>query len=104
MDQMSALVFLLLTVCIGYIAARTGLISDHAGDGFVQLLFNICYPAMIVETFATIDVNVLLGTGLPVLVATAIVTLILFGISLVVFRKIPGDKRALMVLMMTVAM
>ena len=102
MDQMSALVFLLLTVCIGYIAARTGLISDHAGDGFVQLLFNICYPAMIVETFATIDVNVLLGTGLPVLVATAIVTLILFGISLVVFRKIPGDKRALMVLMMTV--
>ena len=90
MDQMSALVFLLLTVCIGYFAAKTGLISDHAGDGFVQLLFNICYPAMILETFATVDVSVLLGTGLPVLVATAIVTLAGFALCLPLYRKLPG--------------
>lgn len=102
MDQMSALVFLLLTVCIGYFAAKTGLISDHAGDGFVQLLFNICYPAMILETFATVDVSVLLGTGLPVLVATAIVTLAVFALCLPLYRKLPGDQRALLILMTTV--
>ena len=102
MDQLSALIFLILTVCIGYIAASAKLLDEKASDSFVQLLFNICYPVMILETFATIEVDVLLGTGLPVMIATVIISLVLYAICLLAFRKLPGDFKTLLILMTSV--
>lgn len=102
MDQLSALIFLILTVCIGYAAASLKLLNENSGDSLVQLLFNICYPTMILETFATIDVDVLLGTGLPVLIVTVVITLVMYAIGLLVFRKLPGNEKTLLILMTTV--
>lgn len=95
MEQLSGLIFLFLAVCIGYLAASTKLIGKDAVAVLPQLLFNICYPAMILETFASVDLGLLLGSGLRVAVATVVLTLILLVLCLMIFRKLPTQQRAL---------
>ena len=95
MNQLDGLIFLALAVCIGYAASAWKLVGPAAADILPQLLFNICYPAMILETFSSIDLATLLGSGLPVAVATVVITLILLFGSMVVFRKFPREQRAL---------
>lgn len=95
MEQLSGLVFLFLAVCIGYAASALKLIGKGATDILPQLMFNICYPAMILETFSSIDIGVLLGSGLPVAVATIVLTFILLFGSMFLFRKLPAEQRAL---------
>lgn len=95
MAALSGLIFLLLAVCIGYLAAAAKLVDKAATDILPQLLFGICYPAMILETFASIDLPLLLGAGLQVAVATVVVTLILLGGCLLIFRRLPPEQRAL---------
>lgn len=95
MESISGLIFLLLAVCIGYLSAVWKLVDKTAVDVLPQLLFNICYPAMILETFASIDTQLLLGSGLRIAVATVVVTLILLSGCLLLFRKLPPQRRAL---------
>ena len=102
MDQLGGLLYLFLTVCIGYGAAATKLLSEKAAETLPQLLFNICYPAMILETFLTVDTSVLLGTGLPIAAATVAVTLVLFVSGLWAFRKQPEEQKALYTFLMGV--
>ena len=102
MDQLGGLLYLVLTVCIGYGAAATKLLPEKAADNLPQLLFNICYPAMILETFLTVDTSVLLGTGLPIAAATVAVTVVLFAAGLLVFRKQPEEQKALYTFLMGV--
>lgn len=95
MTQISGLVFLFLTVGIGYLAASWKLVDKGVGDALPQLLFNICYPAMILETFAGIDIPMLLGSGLSIALATVAITLVLLLICLLLFRHRPAEQRAL---------
>jgi len=95
MQQLSGLIFLFLAVCIGYLAAAVKLVDRTAVDVLPQLLFNICYPAMIVETFASIDIALLMGSGLPIALATVVITFILLGGCLLLFRRLPRQQRAL---------
>lgn len=95
MEAFSGLIFLFLAVCIGYAAAHTKLIDRTAADVLPQLLFNICYPAMILETFSAIDLTTLLGSGLPIAAATVAVTVILLSGCLLLFRKYPREQMAL---------
>ena len=100
MSDLSGLFYLILTVAIGYGASAAKLLPEKTADILPQLLFNICYPAMILETFLTVDVETVLGTGLPVVLATVIATLILLVLGLVLFRKAPEDKRVLYIFLM----
>ena len=95
MDSFSGLIFLFLAVFIGYAAAQTRLVDKTAADVLPQLLFNICYPAMILETFASIDLATLLGSGLPIAAATAAVTVVLLAGCLFLFRNLPREQMAL---------
>lgn len=95
MNALSGLIFLFLAVCIGYLAARTGLVDKRAADVLPQLLFNICYPAMILDTFSSIDLTTLLGSGLPIAAATVAVTAVLLWGCLFLFRNRPREQMAL---------
>ncbi len=99
MEALNGLFYLIAMVVIGYGAAAVKLLPEKTADVLPSLLFDICYPAMILETFLTIDTEVLLGTGLPVVAATVAVTLALFFLGLLVFRRVPEGKRALLVLL-----
>lgn len=102
MSSLDGLLFLILTVGIGYGASAAKLLPEKAADALPPLLFNICYPAMILDTFLTVDKAMLLGAGLPTVIATVVITLILFALGLLLFRKAPEEKRALLVFLMGV--
>lgn len=102
MSQLSSLFYLVLMVGIGYGAAAAKLLPEKAADTLPQLLFNICYPAMILETFLTVDVETVLGTGLPIVLTTVIATLALLVLGLAVFRRQPKDKKAFYLFLMAV--
>ena len=95
MSELSGLFYLVLMVAIGYGASAAKLLPEKTADTLPQVLFNICYPAMILDTFLTVDTSVVLGTGLPVVVATIAATLILLALGLVLFRKAPEGMRSL---------
>ena len=78
MEQINGLIFFFLTIFIGYFAAKSRLLPVEAADVLPAVLINICYPAMILDTFTHIDTEALLHTGLPVALATLGVTVVLF--------------------------
>lgn len=102
MSELSGLFYLLLMVAIGYGASAAKLLPEKTADTLPQLLFNICYPAMILDTFLTVDASVVLGTGLPVVVATILATLVLLVLGLVLFHKTPEGLRELCIFLMGV--
>lgn len=100
MTQVNGLIYLILTVAIGYGASAAKLLPEKTADTLPQILFNLCYPAMILKTFLTVDVQTVLGTGLPVVLATVIATLLLLALGLLLFRGQPEQKRALYIFLM----
>jgi predicted permease len=102
MSELSGLFYLVLMVAIGYGASATKLLPQKTADTLPQVLFNICYPAMILDTFLTVDTSVVLGTGLPVVIATIAATLVLLALGLVLFRKAPEGMRSLYIFLMGV--
>ena len=102
MSELSGLFYLVLMVAIGYGASAAKLLPEKTADTLPQVLFNICYPAMILDTFLTVDTSVVLGTGLPVVIATIAATLVLLVLGLVLFRKAPEGMRSLYIFLMGV--
>ena len=102
MSDLSGLFYLILMIAIGYGASAAKLLPEKAADVLPQVLFNICYPAMILDTFLTVDTSVVLGTGLPVVIATIAATLVLLVLGPVLFRKAPEGLRQLYIFLMGV--
>ena len=94
--EINNLLFFVLIICIGYFSRKGKLIPEAAADALPAILINICYPAMILQTFTTTDLATLLNTGLPVVVGTFAVTLTLFFGSMLAFRRVPLERRALL--------
>ena len=99
MEQINGLIFFFLTIFIGYFAAKSRLLPVEAADVLPAVLINICYPAMILDTFTHIDTDALLHTGLPVALATLGVTVVLFFASLWMFRRQPARRKPLLCIM-----
>lgn len=88
------LIFFFLMLLIGYGVVRLRMVPVSAADGVSGVLLNICYPAMVLNTFLSTEPELLLHTGLPAALATLIVTLLLFFGSLLVLRRQPPSRRA----------
>lgn len=94
---MEGFFFFLVTVAIGFIAARQKLLPPEMPRILPDLLFSVCYPAMILETFLTIDKAALSGTGLPIVIATLAITAALFAMGQLLFRRFSGSRKALLI-------
>ena len=99
MEQINGLIFFFLVIFIGYFATKSRLLPKEAADVLPAVLLNICYPAMILDTFIHIDTESLLHTGLPVALATLGVTAVLFFVALLLFRKQPAYRKPLLCIM-----
>lgn len=94
--QLDGLIYFFLMICIGYFAAKSRLLPQIVEDALPSLLLNICYPALILVTFASTDTAKLLDTGLPVVITTLIVTVLLYFLSYFLFRRMAPNRIALM--------
>lgn len=93
--NVDALIYLVIMILIGYIGVRTKLLPGTAIDALPPLLTNLCYPAMIIMTFTTLDTNVILSSGLAIALYTFVVTLLLYLIARIIFRQMDHSKRVL---------
>lgn len=93
--QSAALLYLIITVCIGYAAKRFNMLPDAATAALPALLTNICYPAMILSTFKKLSLKELMASGLTIVVITLVVTLFLFFFGKLLFRSLERPKRLL---------
>lgn len=94
--QIDNLLFFVTIICCGYFIAKLKLVPKETTEVLPAVLTNICYPAMILDTFISIDLQTLTQAGLPVVVGTLIVTLILFLLSFLLFRRVPSNQRPLL--------
>lgn len=94
--EVNNLLFFVFVIGIGFFFRKFKLVPESAADSLPAILINICYPAMILQTFTTTDLKTLLETGLPVVIGTLAVTLTLFFGSILVFRRVSADRRALL--------
>ncbi len=93
--HLTALLYLLVTVCIGYTAYRFKLLPDAAATALPAMLTNICYPAMILSTFRDLSVKNLLSSGLTVVIITLVLTLALYTLGKFLFRNAEERRRPL---------
>ncbi len=94
--QLDGFLFFLLVICLGYFAARLHLVKESAAEVLPSLLLNVCFPALLLTTFASVDRQTLLAAGLPALIATPVFALLPFLVSLFLFRRDEPERRALL--------
>lgn len=96
MQRIDGLIFFVLLISIGYFFSKLNLLPAGSSDILPAILVNICYPALVLETFTQADINALTHTGLPVMAATFTVTFLLFLGSLLLYRKQPPSRKPLL--------
>lgn len=85
------ILYFLILVVIGYFALKCKLLPEQTPDILSAVLLVVCFPAMILNSFLTIDAQTLFTTGLPTLIVTLIFSLLPFFVLL--FGKQTEKKR-----------
>ncbi|QTX06169.1 AEC family transporter [Agromyces archimandritae] len=77
-----------LSVVVGYITGRSGILGPHAKPVLAKLTFNVLAPFLLFSVLATADVGALFSNLLPVSAITAIVIMLISGlVSLAIWRR-----------------
>lgn len=93
--QADGFVFFLIVIAVGYFAVKLHLVPDSAADALSSILLNVCFPAMLLNTFLRTDPNALLQTGLATVVVSLVFSLLPFAVSHFLLRRRPNDERTL---------
>lgn len=93
--QTDGLFFFLIVIAIGYFAVKLRLVPDSAADALSPILLNVCFPAMLLNTFLNTDPKELLQTAPATVVVSLVFSFLPFAVSHLLLRKRPPDDRAL---------
>lgn len=88
------LFFFFVVILIGYLATWFKLLPSQSESVFPRFLMNICYPAMIIKTITNIPLEEMFRSGFFAVMATLIVTLVLYFLSGLAVRKDPVSRQA----------
>ncbi|MBR4308841.1 MAG: AEC family transporter [Oscillospiraceae bacterium] len=76
------ILYFLIFLSMGYVLIRSRALPEGTAPILSSLLMTVCFPAMILKSFLTVDVDSLLHTGLPTVLVTLIFSLLPAGILL----------------------
>lgn len=88
------LFFFFVVILIGYLATWFKLLPSQSESVFPRFLMNICYPAMIIKTITNIPLEEMFRSGFFAVMATLVVTLVLYFLSGLAVRKDPVSRQA----------
>lgn len=94
--QFEGLFFFFAVMCIGYLAPKLKLVSEEAVDVLPGILLNVCFPAMLLNSFSAASPQALLTTGLPTAVTALIFSLLPFFLCRRLLRKREKNERTLL--------
>lgn len=85
--------YVILMILLGYILMVCKILPQESRPHLSSILMSVCFPAMIIKSFAAVDPGELLSTSLSTLVVTVIFSLLPAVILL--FKKNKGSLRNL---------
>ncbi len=94
--QIDGLLFFVIVIAIGYLVLKVRLVPESAADILPSVLLNVCFPAMLLSSFAVMDASGLLSVGIPTVLATLGFSLGTFAVAFFLFRKQDPSRRALL--------
>ncbi len=96
MEPLDKLLYFFILLFAGYGAARKQLLPESLADGIPALLMHLCYPAMIVYTFASINLSRQWEDSLRfVLSALGISVILILGARIFLRSKPPVERNFL---------
>ena len=93
MVDFSPLIVLIILMAIGYISRRLNLLKDEHTNALPAVLLNIAYPALVLMSVTSVDISSLASESIIVVVATLIITIILYFIGQMILRKYKNYER-----------
>lgn len=94
--EFEGLFFFFAVMALGYFAQRCKLVSEDAPDVLPGVLLNLCFPAMLLNSFSDASPQELLTTGLPTAAATLVFSLLPFFVCLYALRGREKNERTLL--------
>lgn len=88
---MDGFLFFSLVIALGYLTVRLKLVPEEAVDVLPSVLLNVCFPAMVLTTFAETDASQLFSTALSTVLVSLVFSLVPFFLGFVLFRKMKAD-------------
>ena len=93
-EKIAELLFFVLVIALGYLAVHFRLVPSESASFLPPFLMNICYPALILTSIIHMPLESMLKSGLFSVVATFLITLLLFFLSKYLFRHQPDKRQA----------
>jgi predicted permease len=96
-DINASFLFSLVIIALGFVAKTTGLVKESDGQGIARIIFNFTLPAVVITSFSGMKTD--LSLVLMPVFAVAF-SLLMTGLSLLLFRKRERRERGLAVMLM----
>ncbi len=81
--------YVIIMIALGYFLIRSKVLPSESRPHLSSILMSLCFPAMILKSFAAVDPRELLSTGLSTLIVTVIFSLLPAAILLLKKNKGP---------------
>lgn len=94
----SSLLFMLVLIVLGFIFIKIRLLQAIHIDAIPVILLNVAYPALILNSVISVDVNSLAREGIVVVLVTLVITLLLFFCGIAILKKYKNIERKPLVL------
>jgi predicted permease len=88
----------LIIIGLGFFTKKIGIIKESDGDTISKIIFNITLPALVLNTFSTIEISSFLLL-LPVLNIS--ICLFMLFISLVIFKNYDKKKKGIYIMLLS---
>ena len=86
------ILYFLIFLSLGYVLIRSRALPEGTGAMLSSLLMTLCFPAMILKSFLTVDVDSLLHTGLPTVIVTVLFSVLPAGILALRKKPLPHGQ------------
>lgn len=94
----SSLLFMLVLIVLGFIFIKIRLLQPIHIDAIPVILLNVAYPALILNSVISVDVNSLAREGIVVVLVTLVITLLLFFCGIAILKKYKNIERKPLIL------
>jgi predicted permease len=94
----SSLLFMLALIVVGFILIKIRLLKVIHIDAIPVILLNVAYPALILNSVISVDINSLAKEGIAVVLVTLVITLSLFFFGIVILKKYKNKERKPLIL------
>lgn len=95
METLIPLITLPAIAGLGFLTRKTGYIGEEAFSHLPQLMLRLCYPLLILTSLMRTDLRAILAESLVAVLGTAGLTLALYLLGKLIFRRVDPARRPL---------